>query len=66
MFLPAYSNAKITKIKRVFQSYDLKCTATFFGSQCTDTITDIHTHTHTKPIATRGPLKVISKKLCHK
>jgi len=27
--LPAYSSAKITKIKRVFQSYDYKCTATF-------------------------------------
>ena len=29
-FLPVYSNAKIIKIERVFQSYDVKCTDTFF------------------------------------
>jgi len=35
-FFPAYSSAKIIKIERVFQSYNVKCTATFFfGTQCT-------------------------------
>ena len=29
-FLPLYNSAKIIKIDRVFQSYDHKCTATFF------------------------------------
>ena len=29
-FLHAYSNAKIIKIECVFQSYNHKCTATFF------------------------------------
>jgi len=33
-FLSVYGNAKIIIIKRVFQSYNVKCTATFFGSQC--------------------------------
>ena len=32
--LSAYSNAKNIKIERFFQSYDVKCTVTFFCSQC--------------------------------
>ena len=36
-FLPAYNNAEIIKIECVFQSYDVKCTATFFSVHSVDT-----------------------------
>ena len=33
-FISLYNSAKIITIDQDFQSYDHKCTATFYGSQC--------------------------------
>ena len=33
-FIPLYNRAKIIKSIEIFQSYDHKCTAIFYGSQC--------------------------------